>query len=294
MAYVELHAHSAFSFLDGASLPEELAIAAVERGHTTLALTDHDTISGSMEFAVAARTFGLRAIHGCELTVEGDRHVTLLVRDEVMFGTGQLPKFRDDQFLVMDTKWREERLNEILKGLDRQVAETQKPPKAVVDALIESAPSEEMLWLVPTAATITYVGDTPEKIRSGPLKDLPPVSLEKVLKLGTQPRKLVKLAHQIGVGIALGTDAPLVPHGQNAAEMVEYVKAGMTPMEALMTGTVNAATAGGIKNAGRLEPGMAADIVAMSKSPLEDINSVMDVGFVMAGGLVVKSFGGSK
>jgi imidazolonepropionase-like amidohydrolase len=150
------------------------------------------------------------------------------------------------------------------------------------------------IWLVPTAATITYVGDTPEKIRNGPLKDLPPVSMEKVLKLGTQPRKLVKLAHQIGVGIALGTDAPLVPHGQNAAEMVEYVKAGMTPMEALMTGTVNAATAAGIKNVGRLEPGMAADIVAMSRSPLEDINSVMDVGFVMAGGLVVKSFGGSK
>jgi imidazolonepropionase-like amidohydrolase len=150
------------------------------------------------------------------------------------------------------------------------------------------------IWLIPTAATITYVGDTPEKIRNGPLKDLPPVSMEKVLKLGTQPRKLVKLAHQIGVGIALGTDAPLVPHGQNAAEMVEYVRAGLTPMEALMTGTVNAATAAGIKTAGRLEPGMAADVVAMSKSPLEDIDSVMDVGFVMAGGVVVKSFGGSK
>jgi imidazolonepropionase-like amidohydrolase len=150
------------------------------------------------------------------------------------------------------------------------------------------------IWLVPTAATITYVGDTPEKIRNGPLKDLPPVSLEKVLKLGTQPRKLVKMAHQIGVGIALGTDAPLVPHGQNAAEMVEYVKAGMTPMEALMTGTVNAAQAGGIKSVGKLEPGMAADVVAMSRSPLEDINSVMDVGFVMTGGMVVKSFGGAK
>src|SRR4051812_23516613 len=82
MAYVELHAHSAFSFLDGASLPEELAIAAVERGHTALALTDHDTVSGSMEFAQVARTFGLQAIHGCELTLEGDRHVTLLVRDD--------------------------------------------------------------------------------------------------------------------------------------------------------------------------------------------------------------------
>jgi error-prone DNA polymerase len=82
MGYVELHAHSAFSFLDGASLPEELVIAAVERGHGALALTDHDTISGSMEFAQAARTFGLQAIHGCELTLEGDRHVTLLVRDD--------------------------------------------------------------------------------------------------------------------------------------------------------------------------------------------------------------------
>jgi imidazolonepropionase-like amidohydrolase len=150
------------------------------------------------------------------------------------------------------------------------------------------------IWLVPTAATITYVGDTPEKIRNGPLKDLPPVSMEKVLKLGTQPRKLVKLAHQLGVGIALGTDAPLVPHGQNAAEMVEYVKAGMTPMEALMTGTVNAATAGGIKNAGRLEPGMSADVIALAKSPLEDINAVMEVGFVMANGVVVKRFGESK
>lgn len=150
------------------------------------------------------------------------------------------------------------------------------------------------IWLVPTAATITYVGDTPEKIRAGPLKDLPPVSMAKVLKLGTQPRKLVRMAHQIGVGIALGTDAPLVPHGQNAAEMVEYVNAGMTPMEALMTGTVNAAQAGGIKNVGRIEPGMSADIVAMEKSPLEDIHSVMNVGFVMSGGMVVKSFGESK
>jgi len=116
--------------------------------------------------------------------------------------------------------------------------------------------------------------------------------MEKVLKLGTQPRKLVKMAHQIGVGIALGTDAPLVPHGQNAAEMVEYVNAGMTAMEALITGTVDAAQAGGIKVAGKLEPGLSADVLAMSKSPLEDIHAVMDVGFVMTRGMVVKNFGG--
>lgn len=84
MAYVELHCHSAFSFLDGASLPDELVAAALELGHTTLALTDHDSVSGSMEFAQSARSLGLRAIHGAEVTVADDhgiRHLTLLVRD---------------------------------------------------------------------------------------------------------------------------------------------------------------------------------------------------------------------
>ena len=84
--YVELHCHSAFSFLDGASLPDELVAAALERGHTALALTDHDTVSGSMEFAQAARgAAGLRAIHGAEVDAalgrRRRRHLTLLVRD---------------------------------------------------------------------------------------------------------------------------------------------------------------------------------------------------------------------
>jgi imidazolonepropionase-like amidohydrolase len=145
-------------------------------------------------------------------------------------------------------------------------------------------------WLVPTVATITFVGDTPEKVKAGPLKDLPAVSMEKVLKLGTQPRKLARLAHQVGTRIALGTDAPLVPHGKNATEMVDYVNEGLTPMEALMTGTVNAADAAGV-DVGRLEPGKAADIVALSRNPLEDIKAVMDVGFVMRDGIVFKGPG---
>jgi error-prone DNA polymerase len=88
MAYVELHCHSAFSFLDGASLPDELVAAALRRGHTALALTDHDSVSGSMEFAQAAGDLGLRPIHGAEVTVSDfaaadadPRHLTLLVRD---------------------------------------------------------------------------------------------------------------------------------------------------------------------------------------------------------------------
>jgi error-prone DNA polymerase len=79
--YVELHCHSAYSFLDGSSQPEELVAAAVARGHEALALTDHDSLSGSMEFAQAARALGLRAIHGTEVTLDDGRHLTLLVRD---------------------------------------------------------------------------------------------------------------------------------------------------------------------------------------------------------------------
>jgi error-prone DNA polymerase len=80
--YAELHAHSAFSFLDGASLPDELAAAALELGYKTMALTDHNGVSGSMEFAVSARALGLRAIHGVEIDLEDGRHLTLLVEDE--------------------------------------------------------------------------------------------------------------------------------------------------------------------------------------------------------------------
>ncbi len=67
--YVELHAHSAFSFLDGASTPMELAAAAAANGYSAFALTDHDGVWGSLEFAHACRGFGIRAITGTELTV---------------------------------------------------------------------------------------------------------------------------------------------------------------------------------------------------------------------------------
>jgi len=67
--YVELHAHSAFSFLDGASTPLELAAAAAAQGYPAFALTDHDGVWGSMEFAHACKGFGVQPITGAELTV---------------------------------------------------------------------------------------------------------------------------------------------------------------------------------------------------------------------------------
>jgi error-prone DNA polymerase len=102
--YAELHCHSAYSFLDGSSLPEELAAVAQKLGYGALALTDHNSVSGSMELAKSLESAPVRAIHGAEVDVVADdrgaldragvgvhhladravagvRHLTLLVRD---------------------------------------------------------------------------------------------------------------------------------------------------------------------------------------------------------------------
>src|SRR5919108_615612 len=82
MTYVELHCHSAYSFLDGASQPEELAVRAAELGYDALALTDHDGVCGSLEFAHAAKAFGVRPITGAEVTLADGSHLTLLVESQ--------------------------------------------------------------------------------------------------------------------------------------------------------------------------------------------------------------------
>jgi error-prone DNA polymerase len=82
MSYVELHCHSAYSFLDGASLPDELAARAAELGYGALALTDHDGVYGSLEFAHAAKALDVRPITGAEVTLAGGAHITLLCESQ--------------------------------------------------------------------------------------------------------------------------------------------------------------------------------------------------------------------
>src|SRR5438094_5725285 len=90
--YAELHCHSNFSFLDGASHPEELAEEAARLGLTALALTDHDGLYGVVRFAEAARAVGLPTVFGAELTLDLTRvqagvadpegsHLLVLARD---------------------------------------------------------------------------------------------------------------------------------------------------------------------------------------------------------------------
>ncbi|MGB4634396.1 MAG: error-prone DNA polymerase [Arcanobacterium sp.] len=70
MSYAELHVHSAYSFLDGVSLPEELVRRAVELELDALALTDHDGLPGVVQFAQAARKYGMPTVIGSEISMQ--------------------------------------------------------------------------------------------------------------------------------------------------------------------------------------------------------------------------------
>jgi error-prone DNA polymerase len=79
--YAELHCHSNFSLLDGASHPEDLVSRAAALGFTALALTDHNGLYGAIRFHKACREAGIKPIIGAELTLEGGSHITLLAKD---------------------------------------------------------------------------------------------------------------------------------------------------------------------------------------------------------------------
>ncbi|TXG79025.1 MAG: PHP domain-containing protein, partial [Thermomicrobiales bacterium] len=81
--YVELHLHTAFSFLDGASLPEEMIARAKELGYRALAVTDHNGVYGAMEFAKAADAAGIFPITGAEMTLTDETHLTLLAESPI-------------------------------------------------------------------------------------------------------------------------------------------------------------------------------------------------------------------
>src|SRR2546425_7058810 len=78
LMYAELHCHSAFSFLDGASPPDEILAEAHRLGYPALALTDRNGIYGSLAFALAAQPLGIQAITGTEVTLADGRHPVLL------------------------------------------------------------------------------------------------------------------------------------------------------------------------------------------------------------------------
>ena len=126
--------------------------------------------------------------------------------------------------------------------------------------------------------------------KSGVLKGL---RAEKALAAAAAMRKSVRIAVANRVPIAFGTDAGVIPHGDNAQEfglMVEW--GGMTPMAALTAGTLNAAKLlGWDSRVGSLAAGKLADIVGVPGDPLADIHATERVSFVMKGGVIYKGQG---
>ena len=95
-----------------------------------------------------------------------------------------------------------------------------------------------------------------------------------------------------GVPMAMGSDVGPFPHGTQAREFVLMVEYGMSPLEALRAGTINAARLLGWEGQiGVLHAGYLADVVAVAGDPLADIAALQKVDFVMKGGMVYKSPG---
>ncbi|WP_262690547.1 metal-dependent hydrolase family protein [Kordiimonas aestuarii] len=144
---------------------------------------------------------------------------------------------------------------------------------------------ENGAYLVPTllaGATVTEWANKPDTWLS-------PVTAKKALDVGPKMVGATRRAHESGVKIAFGTDSSVSPHGQNAREFALLVEAGLTPLEAIQAATVNAAEHLRISDeAGRITPGMSADIVAVKENPLKDITSLERVVFVMKAGTVYR------
>jgi len=139
-------------------------------------------------------------------------------------------------------------------------------------------------WYVPTISAGRYVAD-----RAKEPEYYSPLVRPKAAAIGPQIQGTFARAYKAGVKIAFGTDAGVFPHGENAKEFAYMVEGGMPALEAIRAATLNAASLLGQSNRlGSLEPGFAADIVAVSGDPLQDIKLLQNVRFVMKEGVVFK------
>jgi len=133
-------------------------------------------------------------------------------------------------------------------------------------------------FLVPT----TYLADGMD------VSHAPPELQAKAAEVFPRAKQTVSKAIARGARIACGTDAPAIPHGKNAKELLALVDRGMTPLQAIRAATMVAAELIDVDDRGRLEAGLYADVIAVPGDPLDDIGVTEDVRFVMKGGQVYR------
>jgi imidazolonepropionase-like amidohydrolase len=133
---------------------------------------------------------------------------------------------------------------------------------------------ERKRFLVPT----TYLADGMDTSHAAPELQA------KAAEVFPRAKETVRRAIARGARIACGTDAPAIPHGRNAKELLALVDRGMTPLGAIRAATTVAAELIDVDDRGRLAPGLYADVIAVAGDPLADIGVLEDVRFVMKGG----------
>ncbi|MEU1997288.1 amidohydrolase family protein [Nocardia gamkensis] len=135
---------------------------------------------------------------------------------------------------------------------------------------------EHGTWLVPT----TRLADAMDVSKADPALQA------KAAEMFPKARTSVLAAYKAGVKIAVGTDAPAIPHGRNADELVALVERGLPPLDVLRAATVASAELVGVQDRGRLAEGLLADVIGVPGDPVRDITVTRDVRFVMKGGRI--------
>jgi imidazolonepropionase-like amidohydrolase len=147
--------------------------------------------------------------------------------------------------------------------------------------------AERGTYLVPTMMAAEAV------LRAADAGAMPPLIEVKARAAAAAMQNATRIAKAAGVPIALGTDAGVGRHGQNGHEFTLMVQwGGLTPMEAIVAGTSNAAKLLGWEDrVGTIAPGRFADLVAVPGDPLRDVTALERASFVMKGGVVYKGEG---
>ena len=134
----------------------------------------------------------------------------------------------------------------------------------------------------------TYLVPTAYLLSTFHFDSMPPAIAAKARQVIPLAQESHRRAIRAGVKIALGTDAAVYPHGDNARELATYVDYGMRPADALRAATINAADLLGVTDRAVIAVGKLADLIAVRGNPLEDVKTVQQVLWVMKGGVVVK------
>ena len=167
----------------------------------------------------------------------------------------------------------------VLAGITSIEHGTMMTPE-VMDLMIERG-----TYFVPTISAGKFVAEK-AKVEGY----FPKIIVPKAASIGPQIQKTFAAAYKKGVKIAFGTDSGVSPHGDNAKEFIYMTEAGMPAIEAILSATIVSAEMLGIQESlGSIESGKTADIIAVPENPLENIETMTRVKFVMKEGKIYKN-----